>query len=144
MPLSIWRNMMSALARSAVSGVRNSCEASATKRRWALNVSSSRASISLNVSARCCASSRVGGGCRRCERSPVLPIERAVWLIFASGRIAASPTSQAPQASINVEKTEPQMMLRFSVLSVPLTGCSGSATWIKATRLPFGSESRPE
>ena len=55
---------------SAVSGVRSSCETSATKRFWRVKASSSCATMELNERARRPISSRVGGSARRSESAP--------------------------------------------------------------------------
>ena len=64
------RSSSSTLARIEVSGVRSSCEASATSWRWASREASSAPSIALNAAARRPGSSSAIGSMRWC-RSPV-------------------------------------------------------------------------
>ena len=86
--------MYAALPRSAVSGVRSSCEASATKRRSASRARSSEASIALSVSESAPTSSRASAGGSRRVASPVSPIAPAAAERSVSGRSARRVSSE--------------------------------------------------
>ena len=79
------RNATSPTARNAVSGERNSCDASAVNRCNSANEASSRASVSLNTVARRPSSSFGFGFGKRFESDSEL-IRRACRAIASSGR----------------------------------------------------------
>ena len=85
------RSSSSTLARIEVSGVRSSCEASATSWRWASREASSAPSIALKAAARRPGSSSATGSMRWC-RSPVAVTCSAVAVRRPSGRVAARET----------------------------------------------------
>ena len=96
--LSAPRPNSSAYARTAASGVRSSCEASATKRRSRRSDASSRSSIVFSASPRRPTSVRGSARSTRRERSPTV-IESAVAVIAASGR-RPSRTIHRPSRTI--------------------------------------------
>ena len=91
------------------SGVRSSCEALATKRRWLSKARSRRPSIVSNVSASSRSSSRGPGSAMR-SFSVRSEIERAVAVIRAIGRSARPATIQpaAIEATVTSASAKPK------------------------------------
>ena len=109
-----WDRPTSSPVRIAVSGLRSSCEASATNRRCRAAASSSRASMSFIVRARRPISSSVPGSGTRCDRS-ALVIAVTAPRICSTGRSARPTTSHTvPQASTSRNGT-PMISSRANV-----------------------------
>ena len=125
-----------------VSGARSSCEASATKRRWACVALSREASISLNVSTTCTISSRPRGRGTRWLRLPrrvPRAVEAAMDLAVVtssdrgrSARVAMIqlamrvPTSVATpeisRSTRNSKRVATTSLSDFATSSTPITG----------------------
>jgi hypothetical protein len=90
-------SVTSIAVRMTVSGVRSSCEALATKRRWLAKAASSRPSMASNVSASSFSSS---SGPASAIRSPRFSSDarRAAAVIACTGRSARPATIQPGQA----------------------------------------------
>ncbi len=110
--------------RMTVSGVRSSCEAFATNRRWAANARSSRSSMSSKVSASSLSSSLAPV---RASRSPRCASEarRAVSVIARTGRSTRPETNQPrpPEATViaprpSREKSSRLLRARWRTLAV--------------------------
>ena len=86
-------SVTSSSVRMTVSGVRSSCEALATKRRWLAKAPDRRSSISSKVSASSLSSSRGPSSAMR-SSSVSCETPRAAAVIFCSGRSARPATSQ--------------------------------------------------
>ena len=104
----------SRLASVLVSGVRSSCEASATKSRWAciacsrsVRASSSARSIWSSVAASSPTSSSATGRGTRREGSRVAAISRAAPVRAAIGRIARRATTNPATAASTVPTSTP-------------------------------------
>jgi len=94
-------SVTSMAVRMTVSGVRSSCEAFATNRRWAANAWSSRSSISSKVSASSLSSSLAPVSASRSPRC-WSDARRAVSVITRTGRSTRPETNQpsAPEATV--------------------------------------------
>ena len=120
------RSSSSTLARIEVSGVRSSCEASATSWRWASREASSAPSIALNDAARRPGSSSPSGSMRWCS-SPVAVTCSVVAVRRPSGRAAARETATPkPEARPTPPSVTPNRIQRRRP-SVSSTSVSGLA-----------------
>ena len=101
--------MTSSSVRTIASGVRSSCEALATKRRWLSKAASSRSSIESKVSASSRSSSRGPSSAMRAS-SVRSEIERAVEVMRLIGRSARPATIQpaATEASVTSSSAPPK------------------------------------
>jgi hypothetical protein len=93
-------SVTSIAVRITVSGVRSSCEALATNRRWLANAASSRPSMASNVSASSFSSS---SGPASAIRSPRFSSEarRAAAVMACTGRSTRPATIQPSQVEAN-------------------------------------------
>ena len=112
-----------------VRGVRSSCEASATKSRWAWIIcwvseraASSSRSISSSVLASSATSSEDSGIGRRREGSRVVAISRAAAVSEEIGRIARPATASPASSARTVPPSTPSPRNSQSSLSVSSIG----------------------
>ena len=127
-----WRAMCSAFPRSAVSGVRSSCDASATKRRSRSRACSSAPSIVFSVPASSLSSSPVAGSGSRRVGSLVRAISRAPSESRASGRSArrARPGGDEPCDQCAGDRRQDQQASRLRERGVDRVAC-----WRRPARL---------
>ena len=109
------RRFTSSSERITASGVRSSCEASATNRRCSATPRCSRSSIPFIVTARSWISSVVAGTSTR-SSSRSIPISPAVWVILDTGTRAARASHQPP---IPATRSRPGPANSNSVVSRP-------------------------
>ena len=95
---SSWRRLTSSSARIAASGVRSSCDVSATSRRCSATPAWMRSSMVLSVVARCATSSAVGGTSMR-SPSASGPIPSALDVIRSIGASARRASHQPAAAA---------------------------------------------
>jgi hypothetical protein len=112
----------SAPVRTIASGVRSSCDASATNRRWLSNEASSRPIISSKVSASSFSSSRgPSSAIRSCSRSPV--IRRVVAVSVRRGRsMRPAMNQEAPSPATAVTANTPRRAGRAHQQVAPQPG----------------------
>ena len=138
-----WSN--SRLARMLVSGVRSSCDASATNSRCNCIIcsvsdraASSSRSIWSSVRASSPTSSSRSGSGIRCEGSRVVAIERAVLVSVAIGRMARPAMAMPASAARAVPPRTPSARNSHRRLMVPLRLSVLRAYWRSALRsTPF-------
>ena len=123
-----------------VSGVRSSCEASATKSRWRSSAASlspraaeSSRSMSSSVWARSETSSLACGLGSVTSGSRVLATSRAARVSPAIGRIARRATNSPPAKASNVPPPTPKARKTRTLFTVRSTLPSGLAYWTYAT-----------
>ena len=122
------RASTSMFVRRLVSGVRSSCEASATKRRWLRAESSSAASMVLKLPARRPSSSVPSSAMRR-ERSRVSVTSSVASVSRRTGASAVRATSSPRAAASPIPPSATRTRIVRSRSRLSSTSVSGRAIW---------------
>lgn len=119
-----WAAPTSSWVRSDAMGLRSSCEASATNRRWRSTDVSSAASVSFVVRARRATSSCVAGSGTRRARSCDAVIADISLRMPSTGRSALRVTSQVTAPTTPSSTGKP---ISMTVSAVPTALCSAAS-----------------
>ncbi len=121
-----WAAATSSWVRSEAIGLRSSCEASATNRRWRSTEDSSAASVSLVVEASRATSSWVPGTGTRRARSSLAVIAAISRRMPSTGRSARRVTSQVTHATTASSSGKPISITVSAVFTAPCSAESGA------------------